>query len=426
MLIKQFVICKISKEGFFMSTEMSSNWNDRLKNIMPWGSSTSSKAPQMLPDEPEAIDRGKGCRVWDVKGKEYIDFRNGLGPVTLGYCFPEIDTAIKEQLEKGIVFSHPSTLECEVAEMLSEVIPCAQQVRFLKTGGEAVAACIKLARYYTGREHIIQIGYNGWLNVLAFGGSALPGQVSNSLPAGVPLGLAELHHTSGWNDEEKLKKIFEEYHGKIAAVVVSADYEKMVAGKTFYPFLRDITNKNGSILIYDEIVTGFRIALGGVQEYFGVTPDLAVFSKGIANGMPISAYVGKKDIMKGCDKGGISISSTFGGETLSLAACKATINIYKTQNVVDHLWKQGGKLWSAVNNMFEAYDIAVELKGFWPCPAFTVKKDAPEGIISKIFRSAYRNGLSLYNVSYVNFSHKDKDVQDTLARFDIVCKGINA
>ncbi len=133
-------------------------WLDRLQRVMPFGSSTCSKKAMYPPDEPSVIMKGRGCRVWDADGREFIDFRNALGPITLGYRFPAVDRAIRNQLRSGIIFGHPHPLECEVAEMLCEVIPCAEQARFLKTGGEAIAACIRLARHSTGREHVIQIG----------------------------------------------------------------------------------------------------------------------------------------------------------------------------------------------------------------------------------------------------------------------------
>lgn len=317
-----------------MNKSKSQEWTERLQKVIPWGSSTCSKAQHLAPEEPGVIVGGKGCRVWDADGNEFIDYRNGLGPVTLGYQFPAVDNAIRRQLEQGIVFGHPHPLECEVAELLCSAIPCAERARFLKTGGEANAACIRLARYYTGREHIIQIGYNGWLNSLASGARLLPGQAAKSSPPGVPYCQSMLHHVCGWNDIETIHSLFAEYDGQIAAVLVAADYMEMDSGKTFYPQLREITDKHGSLLIYDEIVTGFRIAVGGVQEYFNVIPDLAVFGKAIANGMPLSVFVGKKDIMDKCENGGIIVSSTFGGEALSLAAAKAAITTYLDQDVV--------------------------------------------------------------------------------------------
>lgn len=414
------------------ATPVSLQWNNRLNKVIPWGSSTCSKAPGLLPEEPGVIVRGDGCRVWDADGKEYIDFRNGLGPVTLGYRFPAVDEALRRQLDSGISFGHPHPLEAEVAEMLCELIPCADQVRFLKTGGEAVAAAIRIARHYTGRDHIVQVGYNGWLNSLAPGGSQLPGRAAAQVP-GVPRELSSLHHAATWNDLPAMERLFADYGGQIAAVVVAADYAAMQEGAAYYPALRELAGKHGALLIFDEIVTGFRIAIGGVQEYFGVVPDLAVFSKGIANGMPLSVIAGRKEVMGCCDRGGVIITSTFGGETLSLAAAKACINTYVEQDVVTGLWKRGERMWKRLNGLFEQLDIPLSVQGFWPCPAFVNRPGTEEkadggpdeGIRESFFRLAYRHGVSLYNISYVNFSHGGPDIDEALTRLEKACEELN-
>ena len=396
----------------------SSEWTRRLNRVMPHGSSTCSKAPRFAPDEPGVIVRGEGCRVWDADGNEYIDFRNSLGPVTLGYRFPAVDEAIRKQLESGIVFGHPHPLECQVAETICEMIPCAEQARFLKTGGEAVAACIRLARYCTGREHVVQIGYNGWLNSLSSGGRVMPNETSVFAPPGVPKCLSALHRSCDWNDLPKLERIFAQFSGQVAAIVVAADCGGISAGAEFYPALRKLADANGSLLIFDEIVTGFRVAIGGVQEYFGVTPDLAVFAKGIANGMPLSVYTGKRSVMSKLEN--VTVSSTRGGETLSLAAARAALVTYRDEDVIGHLWRQGEAMWSGLNELFERRGIAARLTGLWPCPAFAFEGD--EDLAERFFRAAYRNGVSLYDVPYVNFSHRDEDIAEALERLDKACK----
>jgi len=197
-------------------------WVERARAVMPWGSSTCSKAPRWLPEEPGAIVRAKGCRVWDADGREFIDFRNAFGPITLGYCYPAVDDAVRRQLESGIIFGQPHPLEAEVAEMVCQVIPCAERARFLKTGGEAIAACIRLARFHTGREHVVQVGYNGWLNSIARGGRALPRVVNTSGAPGVPEALCGLHHSCRWNDAAKLTELFDTMGSRIAALVIAA------------------------------------------------------------------------------------------------------------------------------------------------------------------------------------------------------------
>lgn len=399
------------------------NWNERLHKTMPHGSSTTSKNPSFLPEEPQIITRGRGCRVYNQDGREFIDFRNSLGPVTLGYCFPEIDEAIRAQLENGIVYGHPTALECEVSEKLCEIIPAADQVRFLKTGGESCAAAIYIARAFTGRDHIIQIGYNGWLNTLAIGATVLPSAANmTQQKPGVPACVSALYHAVKWNEEDKIRELFTELDGKIAAVIVSADYENFEAGKTFYPFLREITKKNGSLLIFDEIVTGFRVAMGGVSEYYGVTPDLVVFAKGIANGMPLSLYAGSREVMAMCEKPGFSISSTYGGETLSLAACRAAIEVYKRENVVDHIWKQGEYMWGQFNSIMESEGAPIRMKGIGPCPRLVCSEG--NEILGRFMRRAYANGVSLYYTSYVNFSHKKADLDEALEKLTRAAKEI--
>ncbi len=403
-----------------MGETKSQQWGIRLRKVIPGGSSTGSKSPRLMPDEPGVIVRGEGCRVWDADGRDYIDYRNGLGPITLGYRYPAVENAIRRQLENGIIYGHPHPLEGEVAEMLCEVIPCAERVRFLKTGGEAVAACIRLARCHTGREHVVQIGYNGWLNSLSRYGRVGPRQAVSKAPPGVPEVLSDLHHSASWNDTAGLEELFADSGGRIAALVVAADYEKMSEGGSFYPFLRKLTSRYGTVLIFDEIVTGFRLATGGVQEYFDVTPDMAVFAKGIANGMPLSVYCGKTGIMENLKR--TTISSTYGGETLSLAAAKATIETYQTCNVVEHIWRKSECAWSGLNDLFKQHGIQVRLVGLWPCIAIVFDRDAPEDLEERFYRAAYRNGVSLYNISYVTFSHQDADIEETLVRLERAIK----
>ncbi len=397
----------------------SGGWAARLDHIMPFGSSTSSKRARLTPEEPAVIVRGDGCRVWDDQDRELIDFRNSLGPITLGYRFPAVDDAIRAQLDQGIVFGHPHPLECEVAERFCDLVPGMEQARFLKTGGEAIAAAIRIARAHTGRDRIIQIGYNGWLNSLGGGGVVLPGQ-SGSV-TGVPAALSELHHAAGWNDLDSVARILTDHSGQVAAVVIAADYARMEQGREFYPALRALADEHGTLLIFDEIVTGFRIAIGGVTEYFGVRPDLAVFGKGIANGMPLSVYAGRREVMESCGPGRVVVSSTFGGETLSLAAARAAMEVYATGDVVGHLWRQGERLWSAVGGLFADHGLPLAIRGLVPCPTFVAEPDAPVEALDLFFRGAYRHGVSLYNVSYVNYSHTDADLDETLSRLDRAC-----
>jgi glutamate-1-semialdehyde 2,1-aminomutase len=297
--------------------------------------------------------------------------------------------------------------------------------RFLKTGGEANAACFRLARAFTGRDHIVQIGYNGWLNTLAAGGMYRPGVALEGMPKGVPADVARLHHACGWNQIERLRELFAAYPGQIAAVAVAASYADMAAGNTFYPALRELTEAEGALLVYDEIVTGFRVATGGVQEYFGVTPDLAVFAKGIANGMPLSVYCGRRDVMELCGPGGgVTISSTYGGEALSLAAAKVVMGVYRDERVCAYLWRQGETMWGGLNAVFAEHGVPLAMKGFWPCPQLVALPGAPADLTSRFLTAAFAHGVALYGVSYVNFSHADADLAEALDRLALAVRSL--
>ena len=399
-----------------MSHSVTRSWDlhKKQKARLAGGSSTNSKTPHFEGDEPALIVRGKGCRVWDLDGNEYIDFRGGLGPVSLGYCVPEINAAVSAQLENGVCFGHPSPLEGEVAELLHDAVPCAQKSRFLKAGGEAVAACIKIARNATGRDLVVHCGYNGWLSTIAVPRGRVPAAVAAATSQnGIPRALAELHFSLPWAVNEEWTELFAARGKEIAAVVVACDYAEIDKARQFLPFLRDLTSKAGSILVFDEIVTGFRLALGGAQEYFGVMPDLAAVGKGIANGMPLSAYAGRADLMDSAPN--LGISSTFGGEALSLAAAKAVLRFYREKGVINHLWKTGSALWPRVQELLDRKRIPGRIRGFPVCP--WIGFDTPEQR-EAFFRACYRNGLSLYDVSYVTWSHGDADIAETMARFE--------
>jgi len=389
----------------------------RTKNFLGGGSSTLSKIYR-TDDEPVIIEKGKGCRVWNCDGKEFIDYRNGLGPVTLGYSIKDINTAVAAQLKKGLVYGHPHRLEGEDAEKLCEVIPCAEKVRFLKTGGEAAAAAIKIARAYTGRDYVIHCGYNGWINSLATGGS-VPIAIADKSPLrGVPSGIAHYHQMLSWNDYPAFEKCISESHEKIAAVIIATNYEHFYKGAEFLPAIRTLTEKYGICMIMDEIVTGFRIAFGGSGEYFNFKPDLAVFAKGMANGMPISIYAGRKELIDlSCD---IGISTTYGGEALSLAAVCAVIDFYKKHEVIKCLRTSGEYLWPKMQTVLEKSNGKIKTAGHPACTQFLFK--SPE-IRNEFMSQCYRRGISFYDVSYVNHSHTKKDMDITL---EAVAEAVNA
>ena len=251
----------------------------RAEQVIPLGSQTFSKSRIAYPHgvSPFFIERGQGCQVWDVDGNQYLDFVSSLLCVTLGYADADVNSAVSRQLADGVIFSLPHKLETEVAEQLVELIPCAEQVRFGKNGSDATAAAIRLARAVTGREHVAVCGYHGWQDWYI-------GSTTRDL--GVPAAVKALTHSFSYNNLASLEALFSQY--PLAAVIL----EPMNLNwpePGFLEGIRALCDRHGAVLIFDEIITGFRFAIGGAQQLFGVTPDLACFGKGMANGLPISA-----------------------------------------------------------------------------------------------------------------------------------------
>lgn len=321
---------------------------EKAKTLIPGQTQTISKGHTQFVQgvSPNFIQKGKGCHVWDVDGNEFIDYPLALGPIILGYNYPKINSAIKSQLKDGITFSMPHPLEVELAEELCKIIPCAEMVRFGKNGTDVTSAAIRISRVYTGKDKIAYCGYHG--------GSADWFGITTWLNKGIPKILEEYIFKFDYNQIETLEKIFAEHPQEIAAVIL----EPVVLEEpkdNFLEKVKELAHKNGAILIFDEMVTGFRVSLGGAQEHFKVTPDLATFGKAVANGMPLSILAGKREIMAECEN--TFFSMTFGGEVLSLAAAKATIAEMKEKKVIDHLWKQGAKLKKGYNALAKKYGL---------------------------------------------------------------------
>ena len=319
----------------------------KAEALIPLASQTFSKShlQYVKGASPLFLKRGKGASVWDVDGNRYIDFVNGLLSVVLGYRYKKVDDAIRLQLKKGISFSLPSPLEFEVAKLLKKNIPCAEMVRFGKNGSDATSGAIRLARAVTRRDHVAVCGYHGWHDWYIG---------STTMDIGVPVSTKKMTHTFRYNDIASLEKIFSTHRGKLAAVIMEPmNYEEPARG--FLEAVRGLTHKNGALLIFDEVITGFRWSLGGAQKLFGVTPDLASFGKSMANGMPIAALVGKEKYMKRMPN--IFYSFTFGGEALSLAAAKATIEEIESKSVISYLWKLGAKLQAGTNALIGKYGL---------------------------------------------------------------------
>lgn len=306
------------------------SWDDRALRATPGGAQTRSKRASSFSWAPITLVRGAGCHVWDTDGKRYIDWIAGLAAISLGYCHSAVDAAVERQLRHGTSFSLASTIEIETAEAFGEALG-AEQVRFVKTGSEGTEGAMRIARLATQRDLIVSVGYHGWHTAHDAAAKSHPG---------VPWGYAM--HVREWPWGDTLPG----FNEPVAAVLVEPcrDYTPPAG---YLAGLREWCTRHNTLLIFDEIVTGFRWALRGGSEFFGVEPDLRVYGKGMANGLPLAAIVGSRALMEHA----AYVSGTFGGEALSLAAALATLDVYRTEPVVKRLWAIGGLLSDAFNDL---------------------------------------------------------------------------
>jgi glutamate-1-semialdehyde aminotransferase len=293
---------------------------------------------------PKFLQRGRGAYVWDVDGNQFLDLTMGVGPLVLGYGDPAVDAAIRAQLEDGISFSQTHPLEVEVAEAIHELVPGAEAMRFAKNGCDVTTAAVRVARAFTGREKVLCCGYHGWHDWYI---------AVTDRGRGVPAAVGELTHTFAYND---LGSVEEALGDDTACVILEpVTFEEPRDG--FLGALKELCAARGTLLVFDEMWTGFRLALGGAQERFGVTADLACFSKAVANGMPLSVLTGRADVMRLFDRD-VFFYSTFGGETLSLAAAAATLGELARREVPAYLDQLGARLRDAYNAL--AADLGVD------------------------------------------------------------------
>jgi len=384
----------------------------KATRLIPTGTQTFSKAPNQYVNgvAPKFIARGLGSHVWDLDDNEFIDYTTGLGPVILGYAYPRIIQAVTRQLELGTVLPLAQPLEVELAELLVDLIPAAEMVRYGKNGSDVTAAAVRLARAVTSREKIAACGYHGWQDWFIG---------STSRNAGVPKAIRGLTEHFTYNDIDSLKGIFDRSPGQVAAVIMEpVGFHEPVDG--FLEEVRALAHANGALLIYDEIITGFRMAIGGAQSYFGVTPDLATFGKGIANGMPLSALVCRADLMAQFEE--VFFSGTFGGEALSLTAAIETVKELQERDALAHVWEMGGALRDGYNAIAAELGLAEVTAcigyGFWP--EFTFSETlgyAPALLQTLLVQEITKRGVLTRAPMFISYSHATEDIAKTLAAF---------
>ncbi len=392
--------------------EKSNNMRARAEKVIPLGSQTFSKSHIQFPtpQAPLYVVRGQGGRVWDVDGNEYVDLISGLLPVLLGYRDPDVDEAIRRQLERGITFSLASELEVALAERLVALVPCAEMVRFGKNGSDATSAAVRLARAFTGRDHIIALGYHGWQDWYIG---------ATTRAKGVPEAVRALTLKVPYHDMPAIRAAFEAHEGDVAAIILEPMFEDVEAG--YLQALVDYARQQGALVIFDEVVTGFRYARGGAQELFGVTPDLAAFGKAMGNGMPISAVLGRGDVMMEMEE--IFFSSTFGGECLSLAAAIAVVDKLKREPVVEHLWRFGEKLATGVAALVARHglDEVISLGGLPPWKLLQIqdyRETSKFAIKTLLIKELLRRGVITNGGHNICYAHNEADMAQVLDAYD--------
>ncbi|HEV3093364.1 MAG TPA: aminotransferase class III-fold pyridoxal phosphate-dependent enzyme [Solirubrobacteraceae bacterium] len=401
-------------------TESERLWQ-RAQRVIPGGTQTLSKAPSQFVDgvSPKFLQRGKGCRVWDVDGNEYIDYPMALGPIVLGYDYPAVTEAVVARIRDGTTFTLMHPLEVELAELLVELIPCAERVRFAKNGADATGGAIRAARAFTGREHVIASGYHGYHDWYV---------ASTERNAGVPVANRELIHTVPFNDLEALDAALREH--EIAAVIMEVPAQEPRPG--YLQAAVDLAHRHGALFILDEIVTGFRYALGGAQELHGFTPDLACFGKGMANGYPLAAVVGLREPMRAFEQ--IFFSMTYSGETVSLAAALATLGVLRSEPVLDWIWARGAELRAGIQRLAAQVSFGVELVGNPPRSAVSFYEEAapssahdasragadqarqPSAILRGLFlQECHKRGVLFGVPIFPTYSHSEADIAHTVS-----------
>jgi glutamate-1-semialdehyde 2,1-aminomutase/spore coat polysaccharide biosynthesis protein SpsF len=397
----------------YRGTRQSAALLERARKVIPLGSQTFSKSHIQYPDgAPMFVTHGRGGRVWDVDGNAYVDLVLGLLPVVLGYQDPDVDTAVRTQLSEGISFSLATELETQLAERLVDIVPCAEAVRFGKNGTDATSATIRLARAFTGRDRVIACGYHGWQDWYI-------GATSRN--KGVPGAVSDLTRLAPYNDLDALHALFKAHPGEIAALIMEP-MNTTEPAPGYLESVRELVHANGALLIFDEVITGFRYSLGGAQSLFGVTPDLSSFGKAMGNGMPISAVVGRADIMHEMEN--IFFSGTFGGEALSLAAAIAVIDKMKREPVIERIWQLGNRLADETHAVIAAHGLSdlVSLVGKapWKLMAFKPHPTARVEAIKTLFaHHVLQNGVLYLSSHNICYGHTEDDLGVVIRAYDI-------
>ena len=392
----------------------------KAKRIIPGGTQLLSKRPEMfLPEQwPAYYSRAKGAEVWDLDGNKYIDMSyNGIGACILGASDPDVDKAVKAAVDAGSMSTLNCPEEVELAELLCQLHPWAEMVRYARTGGEAMAVSVRIARASTGRDKIAFCGYHGWhdwyLSANLAEKDALNGHLLPGLePAGVPRGLAGTSIPFHYNRVEELEKIVSLQRKELAAIVMEPvrNYDPKPG---FLEGVKEIAHSIGAVLIFDEVTSGWRLNTGGAHLVYGVNPDIAVFGKAISNGYPMAAIIGIRDVMEAAQSS--FISSTYWTERIGPAAALATIRKHRSCDVSGHLVAMGKRVQEGWRKAAARTGLSIRVIGIPPVAHFSFEQENAQAIRTLFTQRMLEKGFLATNAFYATYAHQDSHIKSYLS-----------
>ncbi|MDA3915465.1 MAG: aminotransferase class III-fold pyridoxal phosphate-dependent enzyme [Deltaproteobacteria bacterium] len=385
--------------------------------LIPGGVLGARKPGDFINGEyPIFLDTGKGAKLVDVDGNEFIDFLCGYGPIILGYREDEVDEAVYKQIrDKGFCFTLTQKFQNQLAKKLTQIVPCSEMSIFLKTGSDATTAAIRIARAHTEKLKVMRCGYHGWHDWCI------------EMKGGIPKKFYEDVYEFQYNKLDQLEELMAEHGDDTAAIIMTPfghpNHKKMeIPEPGFLEGAREIADKYGVVLIYDEIRTCFRLAMGGAQELYGVTPDLTVLGKAMGNGYPISVVTGKKDVMMAAESK-LFISSTFFPNSEAFIAALKTIEIMERDNVLENIWEKGKWFMEKIQQTIDKHNVGAELTGVAPMFYITFKKDdtgAYKGKRTDFYTQLIRKGFFFtpFHHAYISYRHTKEELELSLKAID--------
>lgn len=408
---------------------------DRAVKVIPGGVNSPVRAYGAIGIAPRFIDRADGCHIYDVDGKEYVDYIDSWGPMILGHNFPEVKESVLKACEKGLSFGCATAIEVEMAEFICDHIPHVDMVRMVNSGTEAVMSAVRVARGFTGKNKIIKFAgcYHGHSDAMLV--SAGSGVMTSGVPdsAGVPKGFTEDTMTAVYNDLDSVRALMEQADGQTAAVIVEAVGANMGVvppKKGFLEGLRKLCDEYGALLIFDEVITGFRLAFGGAAEYFGVTPDLVTYGKIIGAGMPVGAYGGRREIMELVSPvGKVYQAGTLSGNPIAMAAGLTQLKyLYEHQEIYKDLEEKGKRLYGGMEKILAEKNLPYHINHVSSLGSlffteqevvdYTSAKSSDTKAFSEYFKGMLAQGIhmapSQFEAMFLSVAHTDEIIDQTL------------